>query len=470
MRALKKMNEQIGDYLRRGVDIVTKTLTDQARKGHIYTLSLARKEDWRTSVGLVLESLASYLEVRSEPDVLYPDTGLSPLLSRQIRELHGFSAAPGRGDLIFAKYYRDAVLDYLDKLSFKKDERGKLQGMVLNFFDKLELSFGDISTQPIIIREVIEVERSKRTLDEAEKRLKTILETIPAAAVVVDRKGKIRSLNQEAARLFETSFEESIGRGCHEVVQSHVCGEDCNLKKTYLSGGCFDGETMTVQKAGEKKLSIVASGACLKDYNGQVIGGLEIYIPKTRGATVKTGSTFNDETLQKTIQKIERLSVTDETTELYTKDYFRDRLDKEVKRASRFHHPLSVVLLEADHFELYLRFYGKDEADVLLKIIAGLLNFSVRSIDVVARYGPKQFGLLLLECRKMNAEEIASRVCSGIAAYKFAGQEKLPLGKLTVSIGVASYPDEAKTRQSLLNRAYENMCLAISRGGNQVIS
>lgn len=464
------MNELVCDYIRDSADAVTKVILSRARKGQINALSLAGKEDWRASVAEVLDSLASYLETRNEPDLLYPDAGLSPLLSQKVRAMHGFSAPPGRADLIFAKYYRDAVLEHLTKISLKKDELENLNRMVLNFFDKFELSFGDVSNQPIILREVVKIESFKRQLDETERRLKTVMETIPVAAVVLDKKGKIRSLNQEAARLFDLDFEDAVGRSCQEAIQSSLCGDECFLKKTFTTGGFFTDKSATIKKKGGVKISLVASGACLKDYTGQLIGGIEIFNSQGDENSGKKLYSLEDEAFQKAVKKIERLSVTDEATELYTRDYFRDRLDKEIKRAARLHHSLSVVLIEADHFELYHRLHGKEDADILLKIIGGLLNFSVRSIDVVARHGPKQFALILLECKKKNAEEIANRICAGIAAYKFAGQEKLPLGKLTVSLGVASYPDDAKTRLSLLNNAYEHLCLAISRGGNQVVS
>jgi len=383
------MDKAVCDYIRNSTDAVTKIILSRARKGQLDALSLAGKEDWRASVGEVLDSLASYLETRNEPDLLYPDAGLSPLLSQKVRAMHGFTAPPGRADLIFAKYYRDAILEHLTKIPLKRNELEVLRRMVLNFFDKFELSFGDVSSQPIILRELVKVESFKKALDEAEIRLKSILETLPVASIVIDKKGKVKSLNQEAARLFDLDFEDSIGKDCKEVLRSDFCGEDCFLKKTFPAGGFFTDKPATVRKKDSTKIPLVTSGVCLKDYTGQLIGGIEIFNSQVDVSSGQKLYGLEDETFQKAVKKIERLSVTDEVTELYTRDYFRDRLDKEIKRAGRLHHPLSVVLIEADHFELYHRLHGKEDANILLKIIGGLLNFSVRSIDVVARHGPK---------------------------------------------------------------------------------
>lgn len=464
------MDEQVCEYLRYGTEPVTKNLITLARQGQIYPLSLASKEEWRASVREVLENLASYLEVRGEPDLLYPDAGLSPQLSQRIRELHGFSAPAGRADLIFVKYYRDAVMNYLSKLSFKREEQEKLNKMVLNYFDKFELSLGDALSQPIIVREVVEIERPGREMEDSQRRLYEILETIPAAAVVVDKTGNVMGLNSEASRLFGCSWADALRRSCREIVRSDLCDEDCALRKTFLSGGTFTRSATMAKRKGAGKIPLLTRGLCLKDHTGHVIGGLELFSSDKPGTPSDRVLDLADENLLKAIQKIERLAVTDEVTSLYTKEYFRDRADKEIKRAIRFRHPLSIILIEADHFELYQRLYGKEEASLLLKIIAGLLSFSIRSIDIAARTGVKQFGLILLECEKKNALEIANRICSGIREYRFAGREKLPLGKLTVSVGVSSYPGDGKAQQSLLNKAYENMCLAISRGGNQVVS
>ncbi len=159
-------------------------------------------------------------------------------------------------------------------------------------------------------------------------------------------------------------------------------------------------------------------------------------------------------------------AITDALTGLYNHRYLHERLSEELHRARDLQHPLSVLFCDLDHFKAYNDSNGHSAGDAVLREVAHVIEQSVRNIDVAARYGGEEFAVLLVDTDREAALLVAQRIRERLSGAGFAADGE----PLTVSIGVAGYPDDGDRREELLNKADWAMYLAKRRGRDQVAS
>jgi diguanylate cyclase (GGDEF)-like protein len=167
-------------------------------------------------------------------------------------------------------------------------------------------------------------------------------------------------------------------------------------------------------------------------------------------------------------QRLELLAVTDGLTGLNNHRFFQERLALEVKAFGRSGLPLSLLMLDVDHFKHYNDKHGHPAGDQVLATLARILTEGRRANDVIARYGGEEFALLLVGTPKAAAVEIAERIRAAVAAHTFQHQEDQPGRNLTVSLGVASCPDDADDAPTLLQAADDSLYRAKHAGRNTV--
>ena len=135
-----------------------------------------------------------------------------------------------------------------------------------------------------------------------------------------------------------------------------------------------------------------------------------------------------------------QLSIIDGLTGVYVRRYFMERMTEEIKRSLKFNMPLSVLMLDIDHFKRYNDQFGHLAGDETLKKVAALIRGSLRKVDIVARYGGEEFVAVLPESVASTAHEVAERIRSSIARHDFKIYDSQT--KVTVSIGIATFPDD----------------------------
>jgi diguanylate cyclase (GGDEF)-like protein len=167
-------------------------------------------------------------------------------------------------------------------------------------------------------------------------------------------------------------------------------------------------------------------------------------------------------------QNAKYYSITDGLTGLYNHRHFQERLQAEEKRSRRHDHPFSVIMLDIDHFKNYNDVCGHPTGDKALTIISQLIRAEVRDIDILARYGGEEFAIILTETDKAGAWKVAERIRLRIAEHKFPHAHVQPQKRLTVSVGVASFPEDADKRKDLVERADEALYMAKKMGRDQV--
>ncbi|HAH05058.1 MAG TPA: hypothetical protein DCM05_00810 [Elusimicrobia bacterium] len=145
-------------------------------------------------------------------------------------------------------------------------------------------------------------------------------------------------------------------------------------------------------------------------------------------------------------------SITDGLTTLFIHRYFQIRLDDEVARARRYSAKLSLIMFDIDHFKAFNDQYGHPQGDLVLKHTAQLVKESLReNLDVACRYGGEEFAIIMPETGHDGAFSVAERLRRKIEAFDFPGQAS-PV-KVTISLGVAQYPDDGVDKAVLIRRA-----------------
>ena len=172
--------------------------------------------------------------------------------------------------------------------------------------------------------------------------------------------------------------------------------------------------------------------------------------------------------LKKANETLKNLASRDGLTGLYNHRYFQEYLIYELYRSSQNGDTFSLLFLDLDYFKQYNDKNGHLEGDQLLQSFAGILKKSIQRTSVVARYGGEEFVLLLPSTSKTSASRVAEKIRRQVEDYPFKGRETQPQGKVTISIGIASYPDDGTDRASLIQCADGAMYRAKKSGRNKV--
>ena len=149
----------------------------------------------------------------------------------------------------------------------------------------------------------------------------------------------------------------------------------------------------------------------------------------------------------------EQNALVDELTGLFNRRFFNSVLAKQVATAQRFGQTFSLLMLDVDRFKLYNDTHGHLAGDRALADMARLLQLGARDIDYVVRYGGEEFVVILPQANKEQALTVAERHRWAIRQHPFPGEESQPGGHLTVSLGVATYPVDARDARSLVAQA-----------------
>lgn len=151
-------------------------------------------------------------------------------------------------------------------------------------------------------------------------------------------------------------------------------------------------------------------------------------------------------------QESQRLSITDGLTGLWNYRYFQMTLDKEIERATRFNRPLALLMLDLDKFKAVNDNYGHQRGDSVLIELATRIKGAIREVDALARYGGEEFVLILPETDAVGAEQAAEKLCELVRQRRFGHTNEETL-RLTVSIGVAVFPEHGETPTQLVKLA-----------------
>jgi len=170
----------------------------------------------------------------------------------------------------------------------------------------------------------------------------------------------------------------------------------------------------------------------------------------------------------KLYKDLERLAITDSLTNVYTRRYFVERFEEEIKRAVAKKIKLSFLMLDVDHFKMVNDQYGHLTGDLVLKEMGMIIRENIREIDIAGRYGGEEFCVVLPETELDGAQLVAERI-------RKVTEERLIKAydasiRITVSIGISTFPAEGKQVEELIDKADWSLYRAKSQGRNCVVA
>jgi diguanylate cyclase (GGDEF)-like protein len=167
-------------------------------------------------------------------------------------------------------------------------------------------------------------------------------------------------------------------------------------------------------------------------------------------------------------EEIKRLTFIDALTPAYNHRFFQEALSKEISRHARTGHELGLALLDIDNFKKVNDTFGHPVGDDILKGLVAELMTNARDTDVVARYGGEEFAIIFPDTPAHSARDAANRLRALVESRVFAPPQ---LGKtlhITVSVGIAVYPQDGLTPADLISRADAALYFAKKNGKNRV--
>jgi diguanylate cyclase (GGDEF)-like protein len=177
----------------------------------------------------------------------------------------------------------------------------------------------------------------------------------------------------------------------------------------------------------------------------------------------------NEELLQELLRQTRELSISDGLTGLYNQMHFFELLDRETKNSQRHGQSYTLIIFDVDHFKNFNDSNGHLRGSETLKDIAAVMKKKFRSTDLLAKYGGDEFVIILPQTDKVGAYLAAERLRESVEKQPFPGAETQPQKKITISIGLASYPEHGLSDEEILNHADKALYFAKESGRNRTI-
>ncbi len=333
-------------------------------------------------------------------------------------------------------------------------ERKQVEKALLKAHKVLEMRVKERTAELTEANEALHAEIAERKLVErelqGEQRLsEEYINSLPGLFYVFDEQRFVR-WNKEWNRVTGYSDEElgsRFGTDFFEGDDKLLIGEQM---LRVFSEGVADAEAKLVTKDGQQIPYYFTGIRKEIDGIGHLIGlGIDI-------------------TTRKRMEyKLEYLATHDCLTGLYNRNALEQWLNDEICRATRYNHALSVLMVDIDHFKAINDAYGHQAGDTAIRSFAGRLESSIRETDYAARYGGEEFVIILPETPLAKAEELAERLRNRIAGHSISIEDDKELS-ITISVGIATFPQHTQSWEYLLETADKAMYAAKKAGRNQV--
>jgi diguanylate cyclase (GGDEF)-like protein len=167
-------------------------------------------------------------------------------------------------------------------------------------------------------------------------------------------------------------------------------------------------------------------------------------------------------------RKLQTLARTDALTGLHNRRHFMEQLELEIRRGARSKHPFALMMIDVDHFKHYNDTNGHTAGDDVLTRIATLLRLNLRSSDLIARYGGEEFVVMLFDTAATEGLATGQKLQQAVATQPMPHDDTQPSGKLTISVGLAFYPEDATEARKLVDYADQALYRSKARGRNTV--
>ena len=490
---LKKAGVPFNLYTPRasGIDFYGDTLftTEQLARAHperVAAFVSASVRGWQYAMDHPAEMadliLARYGTRKTRDHLLFEAAEMRRLMQPQLVEIGYMN--PGRWNQVAATYAQLGMLPAsytLDGFLFRPTQRTDwaplyrfgiaaaivllIAGVVVVVLIRLNLRLS---------REVAERRQIQSELRKSEQRFRTLIESAPLAMVTWDKQHRVTGWNRQAQELFGWSESEVLGRdfltfmipesartkvdqiveeAIERGIESHSVNSNLTKDRrtvevewhnTIVPG--VDGRPDSVLSLAQDVTERVRSHTALQDVN------------------IKLKQRLDD--IHELQAQLREQAMRDPLTGMYNRRFLDDALPGEIARAIREQTPLSLMMMDIDHFKRVNDTHGHQAGDEVLRMLADILRNEARRTDVVCRYGGEEFVLLL---PKMNLE--SARMRAERWRRMFAEMDvPVESGKLrcTLSVGIAVFPDHGNSAEDLLRNGDRALYLAKALGRNRV--
>ncbi len=308
-----------------------------------------------------------------------------------------------------------------------------------------------IEQTAILIGMVLEKQHGREALQESSRHLRTLIETTPDCVNLVDSKGILLSINDAGLKMIEASNEQSV---IGQSVYGFIAPE-------HREAFCQFNERVCLGQKSILEFEIIGLHGTRRWLESRATP----FLHKTDGKLVQLALTRDITEKKKSAEQIWRQANFDLITGLPNRHMFYERLEQGIKQAHRDAFSLVLLFLDLDCFKEVNDTLGHDMGDLLLKEAGQRLSSCIRETDSVCRLGGDEFTIILTELLDpSNIERVAHNILKKLSEpFQLQGD----VAYVSVSIGVALYPDDAKDTQALIKCSDQAMYLAKNTGRNR---
>ena len=288
---------------------------------------------------------------------------------------------------------------------------------------------------------------------------KKLLDNLYDGVYFVDKTRKITYWNRGAERISGYAADEVVGKHCFDNILMHTDTEGRGLCHTVcpLAGTIADNRERTsdiyLKHKDGHRVRVNVRVAPLQNEQGEVVGGVEIFTELTPAAVA----------LER-LAELERLAYLDPLTGLANRRYAEITLNARIDELQRYGWLFGVIFIDIDHFKTVNDLHGHDLGDDVLKMVAKTLQNSVRSFDVISRWGGEEY---LAVIANVHGEELMATANRCRALVERSFMPSVPSLRVTISVGAAlAWPTD--TLESVVKRADELMYRSKQEGRNRV--
>jgi len=300
---------------------------------------------------------------------------------------------------------------------------------------------------------VEELTQSQKQLSERERKLAAFIQALPNLSFIYDQEGRYLEVMTNETSLLRADAKELKGRLIHDVMPEDVA----NIMMDAIQRTIETGKTQIIE------------------YKLQVLTGDERWFEGRTALMEREGNNskvvFIATEISERVQlyeQVQRLANQDPMTNCYNRRHFMTLAAAELQRSLRYKRPLSLIMFDIDHFKLFNDQYGHQIGDTLLCALVNQCQESLRTVDIIGRYGGEEFVILMPETSQAGALLAAKRLCEQIENLKISTSA----GNLSVTISVGTTSLEknggAQTLDMLIKRADTALYAAKDAGRNCV--